>query len=280
MLLVAYDGTGFHGFAAQPGQRTVGGSLAETLGSMAGHEVTLTCAGRTDAGVHALGQVVHCDLDEEIVRKWAGRDLEAGMSLERLGPSLTHQLGGEISVLEAKVAPGGFDARHSATARRYRYDVLRSEWADPLLRHLTWHVPGELDLAAMRIAADALLGEHDFSAFCRQRNGETGPIVRRVLSADWSPAPADARLLVFSIEANAFCHQMVRSLVGTLVAAGQGRMRAGELLSILRERDRSRCAQPAPPRGLCLMGVRYPGELVPGGTWSPGGGDWALAGGP
>jgi tRNA pseudouridine38-40 synthase len=277
MLLVAYEGTGFHGFAAQPGQRTVGGSLAVTLSSMAGHEVTLTCAGRTDTGVHALGQVVHSDLDEEIIRKWAGRELQPGMSLGRLGPSLTHQLGGEISVIEARVAPGGFDARHSATARRYRYDVLRTEWADPLLRHSTWHVPGGLDLAAMRLAADALLGEHDFSAFCRQRNGETGPIVRRVLSADWSPAPADARLLVFRIEANAFCHQMVRSLVGTLVAAGQGRIRAGELLSILRDRDRSRCAQPAPPRGLCLVAVRYPEELVPGGTWTPGGGDWAVA---
>jgi len=129
----------------------------------------------------------------------------------------------------------------------------------------------------MRIAADALLGEHDFSAFCRQQNRETGPILRRVLSTEWAPAPGDDRLLVFRIEANAFCHQMVRSIVGTLVAAGQGRIRAGELLSILREGDRSRSAQPAPPSGLCLVTVRYPGALVPGGTWAPGGGDWVLA---
>jgi tRNA pseudouridine38-40 synthase len=276
MMLVAYDGTSFHGFAAQPGQRTVGGVLAAVLGSMAGHEVTLTCAGRTDAGVHALGQVVHADLDEATLAKWAGRELVAGMVLERLAPSLTHQLGGAVAVLEARVAPDGFDARHSATARCYRYELLRTERPDPLLRHTSWHVPGKLDLAAMRIGADALLGEHDFSAFCRQVHGETAPIVRRVLSTCLSTAPGDDRLWVFSIAANAFCHQMVRSLVGTLVAVGQGRIPAGELLSILRSGDRSRAAQPAPSRGLCMMGVRYPARLVPGGSWEPGRGDWVV----
>jgi len=274
MLLVAYDGTSFHGFAAQPGQHTVGGTLAEKLSSMAGHEVSLTCAGRTDSGVHALGQVVHADLAEEVLAKWAGRPLTPGMVLERLAPSISHQLGGSVSVIEARVAPEGFDARHSATARRYRYELLRSEWADPLLRHATWHVPGELDLAAMRIGADALMGEHDFAAFCRQVKGETGPIVRRVLSTSWSRAAGDERIWVFSIEANAFCHQMVRSLVGTLVAVGQSRIPAGELLSILRGADRARAGQPAPARGLCLLGVRYPDSLVPGGTWQPGDDDW------
>jgi tRNA pseudouridine38-40 synthase len=136
-------------------------------------------------------------------------------------------------------------------------------------------VPGELDLAAMRIGADALLGEHDFSAFCRLGRGESAPITRRVLSTSWWSAPGDDQLWVFQIEANAFCHQMVRSMVGTLVAVGQGRIRAGELLSIVQSGDRSRSGQPAPPRGLCLVGVRYPERLVPGGTWEPGGGDWA-----
>ena len=276
MLLVAYDGTSLHGFAAQPGQATVGGALAAKLGSMAGHEVTLTCAGRTDAGVHALGQVVHADLDEQVLTNWAGRPLEPGMVLERLGPSLSHQLGGAIVVLEARLAPEGFDARHSATSRRYRYDLLRTPWDDPLLRHSTWHVPGELDLAAMRTGSDALLGEHDFAAFCRQPRGECGPIVRRVLKTSWSRVGGGDRLWVFAIEANAFCHQMVRSLVGTLVAIGQGRIRAGDLLQILRGADRARTAQPAPSRGLCLVGVSYPGDLVPGGTWEPGGGDWVM----
>ena len=267
MLLVAYDGGSFHGFAAQPGQHTVGGLLAATLGSMAGHEVSLTCAGRTDAGVHAQGQVVHADLQEAIVAKWAEREPDPGMLLERLGRSLSHQLGPAVAVIEARVAPDGFDARHSATARRYRYSLLRTPWPDPLLHHSSWHVPGELDLAAMRIGADALLGEHDFSAFCRLGRGESAPITRRVLSTSWWSAPGDDQLWVFQIEANAFCHQMVRSMVG--------RIRAGELLSIVQSGDRSRSGQPAPPRGLCLVGVRYPERLVPGGTWEPGGGDWA-----
>jgi len=173
MLLVAYDGTSFHGFAAQKDQYTVGGQLAKALGSMAGHEVSLTCAGRTDAGVHALGQVVHVDLDERIVAKWAARSPEPGKLLERLGRSLSRQLGPAIAVIEARVAPDGFDARHSATARRYRYSLLRTPWPDPLAHHSSWHVPGTLDLAAMRIGTDALLGEHDFSAFCRLPHGES-----------------------------------------------------------------------------------------------------------
>jgi tRNA pseudouridine38-40 synthase len=277
MLLVAYDGTSLHGFAAQPGQATIGGALQAKLASMLGHEVSLTCAGRTDAGVHALGQVVHADVDAEVLAKLAGCEPRPGMLLERLGLSLSHQLAGAIVVVEARVAPDGFDARHCALSRRYRYDILRTSWADPLLRHSSWHVPGPLDLAAMRIGADAVLGEHDFSAFCRQSPGQSGPIVRRVLDTSFTPAPGDDRLLSFRIEANAFCHQMVRSLVGTLVAVGQGRVRAGDLLEILRGADRSRAAQPAPSRGLCLVEVSYPPDLVPGGTWQPGGGDWAVA---
>ncbi|MGD0440649.1 MAG: tRNA pseudouridine(38-40) synthase TruA [Acidimicrobiales bacterium] len=275
MLLVAYDGSSFHGFAAQGGQHTVAGSLAAALASMAGHEVSLTCAGRTDTGVHASGQVVHVDLDEAVVSKWARREPAPGAVLERLGRSLSRQLGPAVAVLEARVAPEGFDARHSATGRRYRYSLLRTPWPDPMLHNSSWHVPGTLELAAMRIGADAVLGEHDFSAFCRLPAGESPPIVRRVLSVDWSPAPCDERLWFFEIEANAFCHQMVRSLVGTLVAVGQGRIPAGEMLAILRGGERSRAGQPAPPRGLCLVAVRYPDCLVPGGTWRPGGGDWA-----
>ncbi len=273
MLLVAYDGSSFRGFAAQSGQRTVGGALATTLSSMAGHEVSLSCAGRTDAGVHALGQVVHAELEESVLEKWAGSALRPGMLLERLPRSLSSQLGPAVAVIEARVAPEGFDARHSAEARLYRYDLLRTPWPDPLLRHSSWHVPGELDLAAMRIGADALLGEHDFAAFCRRRPGDPGPITRRVLSSTWAAVPGDERIWRFQIEANAFCHQMVRSIVGTLVAVGQGRLRAGELLAILQSADRSRCGSPAPPRGLCLVGVRYPASLVPGGTWRPGGPD-------
>jgi tRNA pseudouridine38-40 synthase len=277
MLLVAYDGTSFHGFAPQGGQRTVAGLLGAALGAMAGRDVPLTCAGRTDAGVHASAQVVHADLDEAVVRKGAKRQPGPGTVLERLGRSLSRQLGPAVAVLEARVAPEGFDARHSAIARRYRYSLLRTPWPDPLLQHCSWHVPGPLDLAAMRVGADAFLGEHDFSAFCRLPPGESPPVIRRVLSVDWSQAPCDERVWRFEIEANAFCHQMVRSIVGTLVGVGQGRIPAGEMLATIRGGDRSRAGQPAPPQGLCLVAVRYPESLVPGGTWQPGGGDWAAA---
>ncbi len=274
MLLVAYDGSPFRGFAAQPGERTVGGALASALGSMAGHEVSLTCAGRTDAGVHALGQVVHADVDEAVVAKWAESELRRGRpwsgcparsvaSSDRRSPSSR---------------PGSRPTGSTPAARRAPAAIATtcsdSPWPDPLLRHSSWHVPDELDLAAMRIGADALLGEHDFAAFCRRPPGESGPITRRVLSSSWDRAPEDERLWRFQIEASAFCHQMVRSIVGTLVAVGQGRMRAGELLAILRSGDRSRGGQPAPPRGLCLVRVRYPAEMIPGGCWEPGRSLW------
>lgn len=270
MLLVAYDGSSFHGFAAQRGQRTVGGALAATLGQMAGHEVALTCAGRTDSGVHALGQVVHADLDAAVVSRWAGGDPQPGARLERLSRSLCRQLGGALAVLDARIAPLGFDARHSALARRYRYHLLVTPWPDPLVRHTSWHVAAPLDLAAMRIGADALLGEHDFAAFCRRAPGDVGPINRRVLSVGWGLVPGDDRLLSFEIEANAFCHRMVRSIVGTLVAVGDGRLHAGELLEILRSADRARGSRLAPASGLCLVAVRYPPGLVPTGVWEPG----------
>jgi len=259
MLLVAYDGGSFHGFAFQPRQPTVAGRLAEAIGRLAGHEVTLVCAGRTDSGVHAAGQVVHADVDESF---W-GTDGDAG----RLARSLSHQVGPEVAVLDVRRAPEGFDARHAALARRYRYLVLRSPAPDPLLRHMTWHVPGELDVAAMRIGADALLGEHDFSAFCRRSAGG-GTMVRRVTGTSVR-MDASTGLLAVEIEANAFCHQMVRSVVGALVSVGEGRLSAASILEILRSGDRSRGSRLAPPCGLCLMAVRYPDEMMPGGVWHP-----------
>ena len=160
----------------------------------------------------------------------------------------------------------------SALARRYRYDILRSEWADPLLRHVSWHVPGELDLAAMRIGADAILGEHDFSAFCRQVKGETGPIIRRVMRTGWSRSVGDERIWIFSIEANAFCHQMVRSLLGRSWF-GQGRIQAGDGLDPARSPALARrAARPRP--GAVPLGRELPKEPCAGRTWEPGQGDW------
>ncbi|MGH9292488.1 MAG: tRNA pseudouridine(38-40) synthase TruA [Acidimicrobiales bacterium] len=274
MLLVAYDGSGFCGFAPQPERRTVGGVLAGTLAEMSGHAVALTCAGRTDAGVHAEGQVVHADLFLESgapTRQRLAGEGARGARAARLARQLTAQLGPEIAVLESRLAPIGFDARRSALSRRYRYDILTGAGADPLRSRLSWHVPGHLDLPAMRTAADALVGVHDFSAFCKQP--PRGSMTRRVVDAVFRGGLGDdGRVLRFEIEANAFCHHMVRSLVGTLVAVGAGRTTAAALLGLLRTGDRraaARSSKPAPPQGLVLSEVRYPKELVgsPEGIW-------------
>jgi tRNA pseudouridine38-40 synthase len=253
-LTVSYDGAGFRGFAAQPGQRTVAGALADAIAVVVGHPVDLVCAGRTDAGVHATGQVVHVDVRE-------------GVDCARLVRSVNTLLKPTVVVRSAEIAPPGFDARRSARARRYRYLVLEDSTPDPLLAPLSWHVPGPLDLRAMTSAADALLGEHDFRAFCRRVPG-TGPgtpIVRRVLDARFAEvgvppgelAPG-ARLLRFEIEATSFCHQMVRSVVGLLVEVGRGRRRVSDVTWLLQIGDRSRGGGViAPPQGLCLLGVDY-----------------------
>ncbi len=263
MLLVAYDGSGYRGFAVQPGLPTVGGRLTDALARVAGHPVALTCAGRTDAGVHAAGQVVHADVAAD-----AGdpRLQSPGWDLAR---SLTRLVGPAIAVLDACEAPTGFDARRSAVGRWYRYLILRSVSPDPLLRNRAWHVPADLDLSAMRIAADALLGEHDFSAFCKRPPDPSASLVRRVKRVQVSASfdAADPRLWSVDVEANAFCHQMVRSLVGALVSVGEGKLTAAALLEILRAGERTGASRLAPPGGLCLMGVSYPEEMVPGGTW-------------
>jgi tRNA pseudouridine38-40 synthase len=274
-MKVAYDGSGFRGFATQDGQPTVAGALTEALGRALRTTVSLTCAGRTDAGVHALDQVVHFDLPAETA---------AALDPAGVVRSCNSQLGPAVVVREVEVAPVGFDARHSATARRYRYLVVNAPVGDPLLSGVAWHVADPLDLRSMMAAADALLGPHDFRAFCRRVPGTEpdDPIRRRVIDARWSelsaseavepgtrrhtppspgstPAlvPAVGRLLAFEIEANAFCHQMVRSLVGTLVDVGRGKKRASDIMWILRSADRQQASQPAPPHGLTLMAVRY-----------------------
>jgi tRNA pseudouridine38-40 synthase len=258
-LRVAYDGSGFRGFAAQDGQPTVGGALTDALSRVTQTEVTLTCAGRTDAGVHALDQVVHFDLPAPEASKL---DPAAVMR------SVNRQLGPAIVVREAGEVPRTFSARRSATGRRYRYLVVNAPVPDPLLAKVAWHVADPLDLRTMAAAADALLGEHDFRAFCRRAPGTTAedPIFRRVTDARWSLVdgssgralvPVEGCLLAFEIEANAFCHQMVRSLVGTLVDVGRGKKRASDITWILRSADRQQASQPAPPGGLTLMAVRY-----------------------
>lgn len=255
-LDVAYDGTGFHGFAENVGVRTVAGTLREALERVLGHRIELTGAGRTDRGVHARGQVVTFDASAE------------RFDAAALMRSLNKLLGPAIAVRAAAVAPEGFDARFSAIARVYRYRILNTPVHDPLLARTTWHIPTPLALNAMRIGAEALIGEHDFTSFCRKpevrksdgrkSDGEVS-LRRRVLRTCWTDL-GDG-LLEFEIEAQSFCHQMVRSIVGTLVEMGLGRRKAGEMLAILAARDRSAAGRVAPPQGLVLWQVRYPPEV-------------------
>jgi len=263
---LAYDGAGYHGFAAQPGQRTVAGELAAALETMSGRSAVLTCAGRTDSGVHAVAQVVHADLDGAwLAEHYGAAALAPGSDLVALAAALSAQLGPETAVWRALVAPEGFDARKSAIARRYRYDLEVAARPDPLRRGAVWHLETPVELAAMRLAADALLGEHDFASFCRRPpDRPEGPISRRVTEAGFE-LPGEG-LVRFVIEADAFCHQMVRSIVGALVAVGVGRLRPSDLVALLAAADRQGAPSPAPPGGLCLVAVRYPEALT--GTWS------------
>jgi tRNA pseudouridine38-40 synthase len=260
-LLIAYDGAAFRGFAAQPEVPTVAGALRQAMERTArlDEAPVITCAGRTDAGVHARGQVVHVDLP-------------AAMPYDgvRLARALNRQLAPEIVVRRADAVPPEFDARRSATARSYRYLVWNAPAPDPLLASVSWHVRDPLDLGSMRTASDVLLGTHDFRSFCRRPVGSDPgrPLVRRVTTARWSidrgPEATDAdggagqtRLLRFEITAASFCHQMVRSLVGSLVEVGRGRENAAGLMERLRAVSRHRMPDPAPAHGLCLVSVAY-----------------------
>jgi tRNA pseudouridine38-40 synthase len=246
-VLLGYDGSGFHGFASQPGVRTVAGVLTEALERVLGHPVELACAGRTDKGVHAWGQVVSFDASQ------------SRFDAPALKRALTGLCGPELAVREVAAAAPGFDARFSARARTYRYTVLNRPVPDPFLRHTAWHVAEPLVTELLELACDPLLGEHDFSAFCRRpkvpKGAERPSLVRRVLDAGWTDL-GDG-VLRFEISATAFCHQMVRSIVGTVVAAGHGRLRAGDIRGILRSGERAAAAPIAPPHGLCLWHVTY-----------------------
>lgn len=246
-LLVAYDGAGFRGFWPNADVTTVGGELILALEQVFNRPMTLSCAGRTDAGVHAWGQVVTFDAPVE------------RLDLPRLQASLNTLCGPAIVVREVAAVAPDVDARSSAVSRTYRYTVLNRPHPDPFLRHTTWHVPDPLDLSAMVLACDPFIGSHDFTSFCRRPKPVEGrppaAMTRRVHDARWVE-PADD-LLRFEITANAFCHQMVRSIVGLLVDVGLGRRRAGDVLGLLRARDRTPIPTPAPPQGLCLWSVGY-----------------------
>lgn len=260
-LDLAYRGQDFHGFAAQPGISTVAGALSAALGTILrlDEPPRLVCAGRTDAGVHALGQVIHVDLPERLFAD------ERGADDARLARACNRLLAPSIVVTACAPAPDGFDARHSARARSYRYLVFDGSASSPLLEGIAWQTAGPLDVRAMTQAAYAVLGEHDFRAFCR-RPSDTSPdepIMRRVLDVavgvvdDDLGVAGDGRLIRIDMTARSFCHQMVRSIVAVLVEAGRHACSAADVTQHLRTGDRAGLPAPAPPGGLCLMAVAY-----------------------
>ncbi|HEX6581757.1 MAG TPA: tRNA pseudouridine(38-40) synthase TruA [Actinomycetota bacterium] len=243
VLTLAYDGTAFRGWAKQrdPSIRTIEGELVRHLERVLREPVKLSVAGRTDAGVHARGQV-------------ASLRTETSVTPERLQKALNSALAPEVVVVRARLAPDGFDARFSATARGYVYRIDEASLADPFTGRFAWHRPGRLSLAPMRRAARDLEGKHDFRSFCRHPGGDrsTSRHLRRL-----TVVRAGDRLAIRA-EADAFLHQMVRSLVGTLVAVGEGKQDPTAMPSVLAARDRSATSGGlAPAHGLTLERVSY-----------------------
>ncbi|MGI8586666.1 MAG: tRNA pseudouridine(38-40) synthase TruA [Chloroflexia bacterium] len=263
-LTLEYDGTHFHGSQAQAADRgrTVQGEVEAALARLTGLAVRIALAGRTDAGVHALGQV-------------ASFALEPLWPCEKLHRSLNGVLPPDVAARAVEEAPDGFHARYSAKGRAYRYMIRQAVCPSPLLRDRTWHLRLPLDVDAMHQAAQALLGRHDFASFCGGGLGVDGDDAdddrpsteREMLEAAcyaWPVAglygagpPAEDRLIAIDLAANAFLPQMVRTIVATLAEVGRGKRTPAEFAEILAHADRRAAAPTAPPQGLCLMRVWY-----------------------
>jgi tRNA pseudouridine38-40 synthase len=247
-LDLGYDGAGFSGWARQPGRRTVEETLADALATVLrlGSPPSLVVAGRTDAGVHATGQVAHVDV-------------AAGTDIDGLHRRLTGVLPDDVVVTAVAIAPAGFDARFAATGRHYRYRVADRHY-DPLRRGDTLRWPQPLDVAAMDRAAQGLAGERDFAAYCRPREGATTIRTLHELSVRRDPEET----VVIAANADAFCHNQVRAMVGALLAVGHGRQPVGWPADVLAAGVRDPRVTVAPPHGLTLARVDYPpdGQLA------------------
>ncbi|MGB3486415.1 MAG: tRNA pseudouridine(38-40) synthase TruA [Mycobacterium sp.] len=254
-LEIAYDGTEFAGWASQVGQRTVAGVLEETLSTVFRVPLVVCAAGRTDAGVHATGQVAHVDIPVAAVPAAYPRTPRPGEPefrtlVRRLGKFLP----ADVRVRDIVRAPAGFDARFSALRRHYRYRLSTAPYGvEPLQARYITAWPRPLDVEAMRVASQHLLGLQDFAAFCRHREGAT--TIRDLQALEWQQ---DGDLITATVTADAFCWNMVRSLVGAVVAVGEHRRPADWLGGLLAETRRSSDVAAAPARGLTLVGVDYP----------------------
>lgn len=262
-LDLAYDGTLFHGWAAQPGLRTVQGVLEEALTLVLREPITLTVAGRTDAGVHADHQVAHFDYQGELPPRFVSRlqrllvreyaELWRGAELSALNRHLGRASAGDVVVRGIEEVSFDFDARFSALSRRYRYRLAdRQSHLNPLARSWQWWVDEALAVEKMREGAKYLIGEHDFLSFCRPRAGAT--TIRHLREVTITRA----EVIEVSPVADAFCHSMVRSLVGALVEVGRGKREPGWIGELVDNPERSHGVPIAPPMGLVLEGVDYP----------------------
>jgi tRNA pseudouridine38-40 synthase len=239
-LVIEYDGTDFHGWQVQPNGLTIQGVLEEAIARMLGESTRVIAAGRTDAGVHASGQVVSVSVRRAVP---ADRLLRA---LNALTPR-------DICIKAAEVVPDGFDPRRAARSRVYVYRIWNARWMSPFWRRYAWHVSRPLDCERMRAAAVVLLGEHDFSSF-QAAGCDAAHSIRRVLRSEIDRAE---HLIVYTIEATAFLRHMVRNIVGTLVEVGMAERSVDDFAAVLAARDRT-CAGPtAPACGLCLTEVKY-----------------------
>lgn len=245
-LSIAYDGSGFSGWQIQPGAITIQDTLASAIGRVTGENVLPQGSGRTDAGVHALAQV-------------ATFTLESPIPADGLLAALNDVLPSSVRVLDAQVVPADFHARKAARAKTYRYRIYRDAICPPFLAKYVWHYPYPLDEAAMKKAAEFVVGEHDFTSFAavdpeRGREGEIVSNVRKVFSSTWSREHEE---LIYTVRGSGFLHHMVRNLVGTFILVGKGTLQPADIARILAQQKRSAAGATAPASGLYLVSVEY-----------------------
>ena len=240
-LTIEYDGTDYHGWQVQPNCKTIQAILEEKIGVVAGEKVSLVASGRTDAGVHALGQVANFRTSSRI-------------PTEGMGRAVNSLLPGDIAIREVEEISDDFHARFSAKSKLYEYRILNDPVRSPMERNFSWHIPRQLEINKMRQAAEVLLGKHDFSSFQSAHSDYLNP-VRRLMTVEIRRGRN--RIVTIRMRANAFLKQMARNIVGTLVSVGKDKISPEDLKAILEAKDRSKAGMAAPPGGLFLVEVEY-----------------------